>query len=339
MRKFIQHTLLAGLLTTAACCSQAQVGLQRQNFVIAHGDGGTEEAIGLIWYPTSTPSTLLRLGPFEVNATRGAPPAEGRHPLLLISHGTGGNELGHAWLAQALAAEGYIVVTPRHPGDNFEDRSRVSRPAFLVERPQQLSGVLDKLLADPKWAALIDPTRIAAVGHSAGGHSVLALAGGQVDTALFLNHCSASGAGLKGDPALCALAGFNTERPAPMRTAGAPRDAKDTRIRAVVAEAPMGQALDAASLGRLRLPVLIEVPLADKVLLPAFNGERLCQAMPSARCERSPSAGHFAAFQAGTGRLGSDAGDPSEDTLGFDRLAWQAGALARIRSFLAEALR
>lgn len=326
-------TTLAALLAAAlALPAAAQVGLQRQP--LAQG-----RVPAIVWYPTAAAAQPLRLGPFSVNAAAGATPTAGSHPLLVVSHGTGGNELGHAWLAQALAAQGYVVLSLRHTGDNFEDRSGVADAGYFANRPRQLSQALDELLADARWAALIDSRRIAAFGHSAGGHSVLALAGGRPDRARWLAHCSADGAGLREDAALCALGGFSAERPAPRVPPQPLPEVRDLRIRAVVAAAPMTQALDPASLAAVTVPVLVEAAGRDEVLAPAHHGQAVCKAMPRARCVTTADAGHFASFHAGTGRLGPPGLDPAADPAGFDRPAWQAAALQRISAFLADALK
>jgi predicted dienelactone hydrolase len=123
-------------------------------------------------------------GPFAVNVATGPAPTPGRHPLVLLFHGAGGHELGESWLAERLAAAGYVVVALRHPGPNFQDRRLIGRAGFLTEPPRHVSRVLDQVLATPQWAALVDTSRIAAIGASIGGHTVLALAGGCPDPAL-----------------------------------------------------------------------------------------------------------------------------------------------------------
>lgn len=321
------------LLAVAAPAS-AQVGLQRQTWL-------NGQAPGLLWYPTATAAQPQRFGPYPVNVAPGAAPGDGRFPLVLISHGTGGHELGHAWLAEALVRQGYVVAALRHPGDHFDDRSGVASPAYFADRPAVVSRVLDALLADPQWKDRIDAGRIAAFGHSAGGHTVLALAGARVDRARWLAHCAADGPGLREDPVLCALGGFSAARPAPRVPREDPLpDRRDARIRAVVAAAPMTLALDPASLAGVGVPVLVETPLADRVLAPQHHGLTLCRALPAAQCTGTPGAGHFAFFHPGTGPLGGPEGmDPADDPPGFDRRAWQAGAAARVTRFLADALR
>ena len=77
--------------------------------------------------------------------------------LIVLSHGTGGTELGHGRLAEALAARGYLVAALRHPGDNWQDQSLRTQRAeqYFDERPRQVSRVIDTLLADAAWTPRI----------------------------------------------------------------------------------------------------------------------------------------------------------------------------------------
>ena len=331
---------LVGLWLVLACAlaAHAQVGMQR---ISNAADSKGNVPADLIWYPTAETSKPQRFGPYQVVVAPGSAPSAGRHVLVVISHGDGGSEMGHAWLAERLAADGYVVVSVRHPGDNFQDRSTVGRPEYFSARPAHVSAILDRVLSDPRWAPLIDENRIAAIGHSAGGYTVLALAGARPDLSRVLAHCSAGGLGLREDTGFCGVGGFTVEHPAPKDTGQIQlfSDQRDRRIRAVVADAPLAVVFDPASLASVTVPVLVEYGGADVVLVPRFHAETLCPAIPHATCIRSPAAGHFALMQAGTGRLGPPGNDPSEDPPGFDRTAWQSDAWVRIRDFLATSLR
>ncbi len=297
---------------------------------------------GLVWYPTATPSTPQRLGPFAFDAALGAPPSAGRFPLAIVSHGTGSHEPGHAWIAAGLARAGWIVVALRHPGDNYEDRSAVDRADFFERRPRQAAAVLSAVLADPAWADRVDPARIAVVGHSAGGHVALALAGGDPTRARVVAHCAPGGPGPRDDAAMCALGGRRAPEVSRAMAdgpgAGGVR-VRDARIRAAVAIAPLGVALAPASLATIDVPVMIDYGARDEVLAPSLHGAMLCATIPRVVCRRDPAAGHFAAFQAGTGPLPGAAGDPAADPPGFDRAGWQAAALPQIVEFLERATR
>ena len=110
-----------------------------------------------IWYPSlATPKTLA-MGPNTMSIAFTGP-VEGRAlPLVVISHGTGSSMLGHFDTAIALADAGYVVVAVTHAGDNYADQSR---SADVMDRPRQISRVIDHMLATWEGHALIDPTRI-----------------------------------------------------------------------------------------------------------------------------------------------------------------------------------
>lgn len=73
------------------------------------------------------------------------------------------------------------------PGDNWQDHSLIEKtPAqYFVDRPRALTQVIDGILAMPEWASRFRRDDkgylVGALGHSAGGFSVLALAGGRAD--------------------------------------------------------------------------------------------------------------------------------------------------------------
>lgn len=120
------------------------------------------------------------------NLTKGAP-----LPLIAISHGTGGSLAGHTDTARALAAAGFVVVSVSHTGDNYMDESYVGRGLHLIGRPRHISRVIDYMLTTWTNHRHVDPGRIGAFGHSAGGFTALVLAGGKPDIARGEAHCIA----------------------------------------------------------------------------------------------------------------------------------------------------
>jgi len=78
-----------------------------------------------VWYPTEAPAASFEAGRYTIAAAPNAPPVPGRHRLIVISHGSGGGDLGHHDLAESLARNGMVVAAPRHLGDSF-DQPRVS---------------------------------------------------------------------------------------------------------------------------------------------------------------------------------------------------------------------
>lgn len=282
-----------------------------------------------LYYPTQAPARTVPMGAFTVRAAIGAPPDAKFKGLIILSHGTGGSELGHTSLAEALAQHGYLVAALRHPGDNWEDHSIWQRPpgTFFTERPRQVSRVIDALLADPEWKDRIATDarglRIGALGHSAGGYTVIALAGGQVDLARIGEHCDTDS---KDDPLFCSMRGDGKALPA--STLLPP--ATDPRVRAVVAMAPAGVFFTAASLAAIKIPTAVYAAERDRWLVPRFHAEWIAQNVPHAEFHMIPNAWHFAFMDRPGTPIQTADGDAAADPPGFDREA----LLARLRNEL-----
>ena len=134
-----------------------------------------------VWYPAVSTSKAEKLtqGPFQpVLAARDAIMAKqsGKFPVVLLSHGSGGTADKLFWMADALVNEGFIVIAVNHVGNMTGDNTGKG----LIEvwsRPIDLSFALDKVSALNEFKDYLDLTRVAAVGHSAGGTTALLLAG------------------------------------------------------------------------------------------------------------------------------------------------------------------
>ena len=310
-----------------------------RTFTVA-GDAPTTVAL---FYPTAVAARALPMGPWQPVVAPGAPAAEAPlKGLILLSHGTGGTEMNHHNLATRLARDGYLVAAPRHPGDNWEDRSLITSGRYFSERPRQLSRVLDALLASPEWGPRIPAGRIGAVGHSAGGYSVLALAGAQAEPQRAAQHCRA----VHDDPGFCSLA----RAPADAQTSGAPAgpaasaatpaaervSVPDRRIRAVVALAPMAVVFTPESLAGITVPVLVIVAERDTVLNGKYHGGLVVANLPGAQASTVAGAGHFAFMAQSSIPLPSAAGDAAANPPGFDRVAFLPELENQVAGFFAD---
>ncbi|TDP71788.1 alpha/beta hydrolase family protein [Roseateles toxinivorans] len=296
-----------------------------------------------LFYPTAAPARTIPMGPWQAIVAPGAPATQGPlRGLILISHGTGGTELNHHNLATRLASDGYLVAAVRHPGDNWQDRSMITSGRYFSERPRQLTLVLDALLANPEWGPRIPAERIGAVGHSAGGYSVLALAGAQAEPQRAAQHCRT----VQDDPGFCSLAKDSSAAPAsgalPAFAAEAPAAATarvsvpDRRIRAVVALAPMAVVFTAESLSAITVPVRVMMAEGDTVLNGKYHGSYVAANLPRAQSTTVLRAGHFA-FMAQSGiPLPSAAGDAASNPPGFDRMAFLPELENQVAGFFAE---
>lgn len=288
-----------------------------------------------LWYPSDALPGETTVGPFAMAASRDAPVAAGRHALVLISHGTGGGRLNHRGTAIRLARAGYVVAAPEHAGDSWRDGRHSGTAENWRRRPRQLSAVLDRLLADAVLAPHVDPARIGAIGHSAGGYSVLALIGGRPDPALLARHCTARRAE---DPAFCAY-GRPGARAGGAPAAGARPDLADRRIRAVVAVAPVGALFGPGAFAGVEAPAQVHRLEGDRVLRRPWHADNIAALMgDKATLVVHPEAHHFAFISPFPPALVDRVGEPALDPPGFDRRAFLAGIDARILRFLDEAL-
>ncbi|MFY7864639.1 alpha/beta hydrolase family protein [Roseateles sp.] len=293
-----------------------------------------------LYYPTQASARTLAMGPFTLQVAPGGPAVAQLKGLILLSHGIGGSELAHSVLAQALARSGYLVAALRHPGDNWQDRSLIEQnpERYFDERPRQASRVIDALLADPAWKDRIardaQGPRIAALGHSAGGYTVLALAGGQPDLSRVRQHCQTQAAA---DPIFCGVArGAASQSAAAVAAAAVLRD---ERVRAVVAMAPTGVPFTPESLAAVRVPTRVYVAEQDRFLVPRFHAEWVASKLPEPNLRRVAHAGHYAFMDTPSFAIPSPDGDLAANPPGFDRAAFLQQAAGEITRFFDQQLR
>jgi predicted dienelactone hydrolase len=221
-----------------------------------------------VWYPTgdSGPPTTVGENPAFVgeSVVKDAKAADGPHPLVLISHGYQGNWRNQQWLAGELARHGYVVAAPNHPGTSTFDR-RPSEAAKLWQRPHDISRVIDALIADPALTGGIAASRIAAIGHSLGGWTVIEIAGGRFEADRLRADCKAQAA-LSACTVFAAI-GAGGDALAAAALGG---DLKDDRVGAVVAlDLGLARGFAPASLTAIRVPVLVFAAGVDVVKVPA----------------------------------------------------------------------
>lgn len=119
---------------------------------------------------------------------------DGPWPVVLVSHALGGSQWGYVYLGRHLAAHGIVSIHCTHPGSDWllwdgkgmgtalgNLRRAAADPAVWRERPRDLGFLLDRLdefeRRVPALAGRLARDRVAAIGHSLGAYTVLALAG------------------------------------------------------------------------------------------------------------------------------------------------------------------
>lgn len=211
---------------------------------------------GHVWYPSLSqePERLLKGSAVwrDISGHLDARIAPGVFPVVMMSHGMYGNSMNQAWLAKRLAADGIIVVQPNHPGTtSFGRDPDQARQLWL--RATDLSVSFDQLLTDPRFADHMDPTRVAAAGHSLGGYTVMAAAGARHDVAHFNESCA-------DDPARpdCAALEMWKVGHSPDDLEDLQSDRSDPRLRTVIPLDLGGtQTFAPDSLAEIDIPVLV----------------------------------------------------------------------------------
>jgi len=278
-----------------------------------------------LWYPSTAPSETRQAGPYTVHATRDAPIAPGRHALILLSHGSGGGEFGHADLAVALAQHGYIVATPRHLGDSYDHPEGRGSDVQLFGRPWQAKAALDAVLAAPDFKDAIDPARIGMAGFSAGAYTTLVMAGAKPDFALHLAYCKAH----PDDGDLCPDGADSRLR----ITRPGWQVPDDHRVRAAVVMAPLSVAFDANAVKGVTIPIRLYKAENDQVLRNPWNADHLLALLPPTTEHGVLPGGHYVFLNTCSDALRKDAPDICIDPPGVDRTALHVKLDAEIVDF------
>lgn len=260
-------------------------------------------------YPTLAAALPVQIGPYQIEVAMGAPVDGADLPLVLISHGTGGSSLTHRDLAVGLARAGRVVVLLEHAGNNRADNSLEGTLANLENRPRHVRLAIDAILAHSEIGPRLLDDRAVLIGHSMGGYTALAAAGGR------------------------AVAG------AP-ETAGQVRAvpvSPDRRIKALVLLAPACGWFGAeGALAGVDVPILLRTAEHD-ALAPHLHAHLVTAGVrdpAQVDFQVVPKAGHHSfqsPFPASMTRPGFP---PSQDPAGFDRAAFQPILLGQVLAFL-----
>jgi len=317
MRFLALSLILFAVVNVARADEVFKVGVTTRNFIPAEPydwRGAKTHALRVtIWYPAAADAREEPqwIGPPVVpffsagSAARDAAPAAGpRRPLILLSHGAGDIASGLAWLGTAFAAHGFVTLAVNHPGNNALEDYTVEGFSLWWLRAVDLGAVIDAVLDDKTFGSQIDPARIGAAGHSAGGYTVIAVAGGISDPAQFEAFCRspAADASCKPPPNVSdmrqkSLARLSSDPDYRQRYSQAGKFYRDQRVRAAFAMAPgLAPIFTPESLGKIAIPVAIVAGSADEIVPPASNAEALARAIPNAMLKLFPDAGHFVFF-------------------------------------------
>ncbi|WP_417586083.1 alpha/beta hydrolase family protein [Nitrincola sp.] len=262
-KRLYQGLLFIGLglcITTV----QAQDPSSTQNYTTARIDFSLEDTQtgrnleGYIWYPSVDSSEpVWAHGNTErvwepIAVVPDAAPIEGSFPVLVLSHGMFGTAHNQAWLAQAMVAQGYLVVAINHPGTSHFFRDPEQRRE-LWQRARDISRVIDYVSTDFVFADQVRQDEIYMAGHSLGGHTAMMLAGAQYSAKQFDEFCQHNSGEL-----VCGLFTDWGVAKTPDDIQQMEMDWSDSRIKAfAIFDLGGSQSFDRNSLAAIDVPMLI----------------------------------------------------------------------------------
>lgn len=287
--------LLAAFSSLAHAERSPAVGVRH---VTAHAAARGGDLDVTVWYPAQAGGTPVSLGdsPFFAGtaAQSEAPIAEGRFPLALLSHGAGlgGTPEAMSWMAAGLAAKGFVVAAPTHPGNGGARRS-AEQTMQLWLRPGDISATLDAVTGVSAFKEHVEVDNFAVLGLSMGGGTALALAGGRISAERLAGYCDDAAR----NPSLCQwvkMSGLDLHA-MDMRAAG--RDFTDRRLRFAMAIDPAPvDVFDSDSFAGVTLPVEIVNLGTPRNIPETARADGVARAIPHGRYQTIGDASHFSLF-------------------------------------------
>ncbi len=285
----------------------------------------------LVMYPTNTASTPVAFGPFSLDVAMNAPVAEGRFPLVMISHGSGGSYLAHRTLGMYLAQNGFVACIIGHPFNNLHNNELQYTVQNMIYRPRHIRMAIDEVCSSAQFKNYVEHERVAIIGHSVGGYTALALAGGAPHTQALVALCEKPASA--DEPYWIGLLRKNGITSQPIAVTA------DHRVKALVLFGPdVSLFMSAGALREVQAPVLLLV--AEKDYMPQETIAVLRNGLP----ERSQlthrvvkNAGHYSFLSPFPESIKNQVGDAAKDPEGFAREQFHQELNPEILSFLRKA--
>ncbi|PHJ65469.1 dienelactone hydrolase [Nostoc linckia z18] len=199
-------------------------------------------------------------------------------PVIVFSHGFGSVRTDLRYLAEHLASHGYVVVALEHPGSNgnnvnsaLQGKNRLVKPEEFLNRPQDISFVLDELeklnqTANNPLVGKLATQNAMIVGYSFGGGTALTIAGGELQLQRLKQRCKGNLAILSLGEAMQCIAEELPENSYQLR---------DNRIKAAIALNPTTSLIfGETGLTKVQVPTLVLTSSADKTT-PALTEQIL----------------------------------------------------------------
>ena len=191
-------------------------------------------------------------------------------PVVVLSHGFSSNKSDMVYIAKHLASHGYVVAAVEHTGSNQNYQINwtkkdgivsLMKPQEFLERPRDISFILDKLTefnnqSNHPLFGQVSTDNVTAIGHSFGGGTVLAIAGGEMQIDYLKSYCRNLSASTNSSEWLQCVAAYLPEKKYQLR---------DYRVKQVIALNPTTSLMfGETGLEKIQIPTLMLASSADK---------------------------------------------------------------------------
>lgn len=263
----------------------------------------------VIWSPCAQP-------PKEISFAAAPPmqgvrdcPVEGKKlPLILVSHGLGGNAFSHHDTAEILADNGFIVAALNHPV-----------PDSWTQRPASIRRLLDHMIQASPYRDKIDTNRVGFFGFSRGGYTGLVLAGATAEFPLSIRAEAAS---------------LGQDRDMPARL-----NDPEARIKVFVIADPFSFFPDRASLEKVTTPVQVwSSEQGGQGVTPKAEAAIAADLPVKPDYHPVPNSTHLSFIFPCPPAVAKVAGDVCVDPAGFDRAVFHKEFDAQILAFFRKKL-
>ena len=222
-----------------------------------------------LWYPTFRTPKEITFNPWIVSAALNAPIAEGKYPLIILSHDSAGSRFIYHDTAAWLASQGYIVAAPTHPGDCFDNMDSIFTARQLLERMENIKAVFRVIMDDRDIGKHIETRAIGLVGYGSGGTACLLLGGAIPECDSLSKWCAE---GLKKNP-YCAPS-IKEKMDKMCLALKGENFGNSFEIKAVVAVSPAyGMLFGQNSFRETDIPILVIAANRDNINTSEFNSE------------------------------------------------------------------
>jgi predicted dienelactone hydrolase len=257
---------------------------------------------------------------------------------LVFSHGAMGAAENYNWIAESLAAAGYVVVGINHYGESWlygQDTQNVRATAMVWQRPADISAIYDALSNRELFQKSVNWSNIIALGHSSGGQTVAMLAGVQYDLLHMMDFCKTEAA--KNDNS-CHYGIRNAPKPSEaflQKFGGTYADARVKKI--IMIDPTLGYGATPESLANVQLPILI-IGAQNNDFLPWENhGTRYAKGIKNSKLYLlTGEEGHFIFLDACNNDIRVMGVPLCKDRTGVDRAVTHAALIPPILEFVRE---